>query len=69
MSLLYIFSYSAYFLTLSSFNFDTLCVLSVLLFALREAFKLYPVKREAAIFVHIRPYFIFLFFAHRVLLF
>ena len=40
-------------------RFGMLCVLSVLLlFALREAFKLEPVKREAALLVHIRPYFI-----------
>ena len=40
-------------------RFGMLCVLSVLLlFALREAFKLEPVKREAALLVHIRPYLI-----------
>ena len=54
-------------------RFGMLCVLSVLLlFALREAFKLEPVKREAALLVHIRPYFICIYiyiFAHRLLLF
>jgi hypothetical protein len=58
MCLLYIFSF-----LWPHFGFDMLFVLSVLLFALREAFKLKSVKREAAlysfIFVHI-PYFIFL---------
>ena len=55
-------------------RFGMLCVLSVLLlFALREAFKLEPVKREAVLLVPIRPFFhfsyFFLFFAHRLLLF
>ena len=57
MCLLYIFS-----LLWPHFGFDMLFVLSALLFALREAFKLQPVKRETAlysfIFVHI-PYFYF----------
>jgi len=44
MYLHYIFSYFAYFLILASFWFAILFVLSVLLFALREAFKLQPVK-------------------------
>jgi hypothetical protein len=39
-----------------------LFVLSVLPFALREAFKLKLVKREAALLVHIRPYFIYFIF-------
>jgi hypothetical protein len=43
-------------------RFGMLCVLSVLLlFALREAFKLEPVKREAALLVHIRSYFIYIY--------
>jgi hypothetical protein len=59
MCLLYIFS-----LLWPHFGFDMLFVLSVLLFALREAFKLQPVKGRllsaySFIFVHI-PYFIFL---------
>ena len=53
MCLLYIFS-----LLWPHFDFDMLFFLSALLFALREAFKLQPVKREAALLVHIRPYFI-----------
>jgi hypothetical protein len=61
--------YSTYFLTLHifllwpHFGFDVLFVLYVLLFALREAFKLKPVKREAALLVHIRPYFIYFYFS------
>jgi hypothetical protein len=58
MCLLYIFS-----LLWPHCGFDMLFVSSVLLFAVREAFKLQSVKREATlysfIFVHI-PYFIFL---------
>ena len=60
--------YSTYLLALHilllwpHFGFDMLFDLSALLFALREAFKLQPVKRETAlysfIFVHI-PYFYF----------
>ena len=50
-----LFSYSGLMFV---FGFDMLSVLPVLLFALREAFKLEPVKREAALLVHIRPYFI-----------
>jgi hypothetical protein len=42
-----------------------LFVLSVLLFALREAFKLQPVKRESALLVHIRPYFMYFIFRSR----
>ena len=30
-------------------------------FTLRRLWSLYPVKREAALFVHIRPYFIYFF--------
>jgi hypothetical protein len=40
LHIFYIFSYSTFFLTLASFGFDMLFVLYVLLFALREAFKL-----------------------------
>ena len=50
------------------FNFDTLFGLFVLLLRLREAFKLEPVKSEAALRVHIRSYFMYLFVAHRLLL-
>ena len=45
------------FLFWPHFGFDTLFGLFVLLVALRKAFKLKPVKREAALFVHVRPYF------------
>ena len=65
LSFLCLCIYSMSFLTVPIFlfwphvRFGMLCVLSVLLlFALREAFKLEPVKREAALLVHIRPYFI-----------
>ena len=65
LSFLCLCIYSMSFLTVPIFlfwphvRFDMLGVLSVLLlFALREAFKLEPVKREAALLVHIRPYFI-----------
>ena len=51
-------------------RFGMLCVLSVLLlFALREAFKLEPVKREAALLVHIRPYFIYIYIYIYILFF
>jgi hypothetical protein len=56
MCLLYIFS-----LLWPHFGFDMLFVLSALLFALREAFKLQPVKGGYSLLVHIRPYSIFLF--------
>jgi hypothetical protein len=46
---------------MTSFGFDMLFEVSVLLFALRETFKLKPVKKKAALLVHIRPYFIFFF--------
>jgi hypothetical protein len=58
-----------FFFFWTHFGFDTLFGLFVLLFALQEAFKLQPVRREAALLVHVRPYFIFSFFAHRLLLF
>jgi hypothetical protein len=71
VSTLHLFLTLPIFLLWPHFGFDMIFVLSVLLFALREAFKLYPVKREASLLVHIRPYFIhiFLFFAHGLLLF
>ncbi len=60
LSLFYICAYPIFSLLWPYFGFDMLFVLSALLFALREAFKLKSVKREAAlysfIFVHI-PYF------------
>ena len=55
-----LFSYSGLMFV---FGFDMLSVLPVLLFALREAFKLEPVKREAALLVHIRPYLIYFYFS------
>ena len=70
LSFLCLCIYSMSFLTVPIFlfwphvRFGMLCVLSVLLlFALREAFKLEPVKREAALLVHIRPYFIYFYFS------
>ena len=48
LSLFYICAYSVCIFSLlwPHFGFDMLFVLSALLFALREAFKLQPVKRE-----------------------
>ena len=68
MYLLYLFWYSGLILVLTCSLF-----LSVLLFALREAFKLQPVKREAALLVHITAIFVHIsyivFVAHRLPLF
>ena len=57
------FNFNTIFFFWPHFNFNTLFGLFVLLFTLREAFKLEPVKREAALLVHIRPYFIYFYFS------
>jgi hypothetical protein len=58
---LYLFLLCLFFLFWPHFGFDALFGLFVLLVALRKAFKLLPVKREAALFVHVRPYFFYFY--------
>jgi hypothetical protein len=67
--------YSTYFLNLNvflhwpHFGFDMLFVLSVLLFALREAFKLPCQKGGCSTRSYSSIFHVFLFFAHSLLLF